>query len=55
MLKKIEKFNDVREIQKHIKSKGVELTAEADETTKGPASMIFSDPDEKVIFVDQHR
>lgn len=48
-------FDDVRAIQKHLKSKGVALTTEADETTTGPAHLILSDPDGNVVMLDQHR
>lgn len=53
--KNITDFNDVREIQKHLKSKGIKLTSEADEKTKGPASITLADPDGNVILFDQHR
>jgi catechol 2,3-dioxygenase-like lactoylglutathione lyase family enzyme len=53
--KNIEKFDDVREIQKNLKSKGVLLTAEADEQTSGPASIMTQDPDGNLILIDQHR
>jgi catechol 2,3-dioxygenase-like lactoylglutathione lyase family enzyme len=51
----IEKFDDVREIQRQLKNKNIRLTTEADETTSGPASFIITDPDGNVILVDQHR
>ncbi|WP_142784796.1 VOC family protein [Changchengzhania lutea] len=47
-------FTDVREIQKHVKSKGIALDREADETSTGPASMVLFDPDNNVILIDQH-
>lgn len=47
-------FDDVRSIQKHLKKEGVALEKEADETTSGPASMVFSDPDGNTILIDQH-
>lgn len=53
--KDVANFNDVREIQKHLKSKGVKLSSEADENTKGPASIMLSDPDGNLILFDQHR
>lgn len=53
--KNTEDFDDVREIQQHIKNKNVALTLEADETTKGPASIMLTDPDGNVILIDQHR
>lgn len=51
----IEKFKDVREIQKHLKSKNIKLTSEADQNTSGPASLMLTDPDGNVILIDQHR
>ena len=48
-------FQDVREIQKELKAKGINLTAEADEKTTGPASIMLADPDGNVIYIDQHR
>lgn len=45
---------DVRRIQKHLKSEGIELIKEADETTEGPESIIFNDPDGNQIMLDQH-
>ena len=53
--KNIVAFDDVREIQKHVKSKGIKLEAEADEKTTGPASFMITDPDGNAILVDQHR
>lgn len=52
--KKIDKFDDVREIQKSLKSKGVKLLTEADEKTTGPASLMLTDPDGNQILFDQH-
>lgn len=51
----IEDFNDIREIQKQLKNSGLTLTSEADENTKGPASLMLTDPDGNVILLDQHR
>lgn len=48
-------FDDVRAIQKDLKSKGATLITEADETSEGPASFMISDPDGNVILIDQHR
>ena len=53
--KNLEEFDDVREIQKTLKSKGVNFNAEADETTDGPASFVITDPDGNTILIDQHR
>lgn len=52
--KKVEGFIDIREIQKHLKSKNIKLTSEADENTKGPASLMLMDPDGNMILIDQH-
>ncbi|MBX2905675.1 MAG: hypothetical protein KF744_06525 [Taibaiella sp.] len=51
----IEAFDDVREIQRMLKAAGVALTAEADESTTGPASVMTADPDGNIILIDQHR
>ncbi|WP_205500634.1 VOC family protein [Rufibacter psychrotolerans] len=51
----VDPFEDVREIQRQLKSKGVALATEADETTTGPASIMVHDPDGNVIYIDQHR
>lgn len=47
-------FTDVREIQRQLKAKGIELISEADESTTGPASFTAVDPDGNPILVDQH-
>jgi len=51
----IEKFDDVREIQSQLKSKGIKIDTEADEKSSGPASIMITDPDGNVIYIDQHR
>jgi predicted lactoylglutathione lyase len=53
--KNIEKFDDVREIQRQLKNKGVKIVNEADEKTSGPASIMITDPDGNVVLIDQHR
>src|SRR5262245_5436199 len=52
--KKLAAFTDVRELQRELKAKGVQLVNEADESTTGPASFIVVDPDGNPILVDQH-
>ena len=52
--KTLEEFDDVREIQKNLKAKGLKLDREADESTSGPASLIVVDPDGNAILIDQH-
>lgn len=47
-------FTDVRDLQRELKSQGVELLSEADDTTSGPASFMVEDPDGNQILVDQH-
>jgi catechol 2,3-dioxygenase-like lactoylglutathione lyase family enzyme len=51
---KVDSFTDVRDLQRQLKDQGVELAAEADETTVGPAYFIIVDPDGNPILVDQH-
>ena len=51
----MESFDDIREIQKQLKTGGLKLTSEVDEKTKGPASLMLTDPDGNVILLDQHR
>ncbi|MDX5346120.1 MAG: VOC family protein [Hymenobacteraceae bacterium] len=53
--KNLDKFDDVREIQKHLKSNDIKLMSEADEKTTGPGSLMLTDPDGNVILIDQHR
>ena len=53
--KNIEQFDDVREIQRKLRSEGIQLTVEADDKTSGPASLMTIDPDGNVILIDQHR
>jgi len=53
--KNTETFDDVRHIQKHLKSKAIKLETEVDENTTGPASFMVKDPDGNLILIDQHR
>ncbi|KXX66759.1 VOC family protein [Flammeovirga sp. SJP92] len=50
----VEKFNDVREIQQHLKKEGIALISEVDENTEGPGSVMITDPDGNQILLDQH-
>ncbi len=50
----LESYNDVREIQRALKSKNITPVSEADETTSGPASIVLVDPDGNAILIDQH-
>jgi uncharacterized glyoxalase superfamily protein PhnB len=47
-------FQDVRELQRTLKSRGLTLTPEANETTTGPAYFMLSDPDGNKLLIDQH-
>lgn len=51
----LEEFTDVREMQKALKAEGVTFDVEADESTRGPASFMITDPDGNPILIDQHR
>ncbi|MEM9671536.1 MAG: VOC family protein [Bacteroidota bacterium] len=50
----LEDYDDVRDIQKKLKEKGVKLESEADESSSGPASFMVIDPDGNPILIDQH-
>jgi catechol 2,3-dioxygenase-like lactoylglutathione lyase family enzyme len=52
--KKIEAFDDVREIQRELKNAGIKLDSEADENSAGPAGIFLTDPDGNAILIDQH-
>lgn len=47
-------YDDVRDIQRTLKSRGLPLASVADESTTGPASLMLIDPDGNPILVDQH-
>ena len=47
-------FDDVRDIQRTLTSRGVALATKADESTTGPASLVLFDPDGNQILIDQH-
>lgn len=51
----IESFDDVRAIQTHLKKCGIELTAEVEPNSTGPAFISMVDPDGNQILIDQHR
>ena len=54
MKETLKEFQDVRELQRTLKARGIELQTEADETTDGPAFFMLVDPDGNPILVDQH-
>jgi catechol 2,3-dioxygenase-like lactoylglutathione lyase family enzyme len=47
-------FDDVRDLQKRAKSRGLTLMTSADEAGDGPASFSLLDPDGNPILIDQH-
>ena len=47
-------FTDIREHQRRLKSSGLKLDMEADESSTGPASAMLTDPDGNPILIDQH-
>ncbi|WP_317045976.1 SRPBCC family protein [Brumimicrobium mesophilum] len=51
----IEEFDDVRVIQEHLESLGINLTSKADLKSSGPAHITLTDPDGNSILIDQHR
>lgn len=50
----IDSFTEIRDLQRQLKSKGVDLLVEADEESSGPASFVAIDPDGNPVLVDQH-
>jgi catechol 2,3-dioxygenase-like lactoylglutathione lyase family enzyme len=50
----VDGFTDVRELQRQLKAQGMEFTAEADESTTGPAHFMVVDPDGNPLLFDQH-
>jgi lactoylglutathione lyase len=51
---RLAEFTDVRELQRRLKAQGVQLAAEADDATEGPAYFMAIDPDGNPVLVDQH-
>src|SRR5215468_168575 len=51
---KLATFTDVRDLQRQLKARGVQLQQEADESATGPASFLVIDPDGNPILFDQH-
>jgi lactoylglutathione lyase len=50
----LEKFTDIRQLQRQLRELGVKFENETDEDTTGPASFVVVDPDGNSILVDQH-
>ena len=51
---KLDSFEDVRDIQKKLKSLNIMPSKEVDEGTSGPGSFVIEDPDGNSIMFDQH-
>jgi lactoylglutathione lyase len=51
----LDSFTDIRELQKQLKEKGINILSEADELGEGPAYFTIEDPDGNQILLDQHR
>ncbi|MEM6524504.1 MAG: VOC family protein [Bacteroidota bacterium] len=50
----LDKYDDVRDIQKSLKANGIKLESKVDESTQGPGSFIVLDPDGNPVMIDQH-
>ncbi len=50
----LKEFQDVRELQRTLKARGIRPLLEADESGSGPAFFQISDPDGNVLLFDQH-
>lgn len=51
---RLERFTDVRELQRRLRAQGIEPVTAADESTSGPASLVVVDPDGNPVLLDQH-
>jgi catechol 2,3-dioxygenase-like lactoylglutathione lyase family enzyme len=52
--KPLARFEDVRDLQRRFKDKGLIPVVAADESTPGPASFMLIDPDGNPVLFDQH-
>lgn len=50
----VEGFNDIRVIQASLQANEIVLDSEVDAATKGPGSIVLTDPDGNSILIDQH-
>lgn len=50
----LSEFTDIRELQRQLKDRGINMILEADENSTGPASLMIADPDGNTILIDQH-
>lgn len=52
--KTLQKFSDIRDIQKTLIDRGLTPVTKADESSTGPASLLVIDPDGNPVLIDQH-
>ena len=50
----LKSFQDVRELQRTLKARGLTVAPEANETTTGPAHFMVTAPDGNTLLFDQH-
>ena len=50
----LQKFEDVRNLQRALREQGIECNPSVDENGKGPGSFAVVDPDGNPILIDQH-
>lgn len=50
----LDAFTDVREIQRTLKERGIELADTVDEAGFGPGNIMVIDPDGNPVLIDQH-
>ena len=51
----VDPFTDVRDIEKVLLERGIELDEKVDAEGAGPAHITLRDPDGNAILIDQHR
>lgn len=53
--KNVEKFEDVRALQKRLSAAGLDVGELIDAASEGPAHFTLTDPDGNPVLIDQHR
>lgn len=48
-------YEDVREIERRLKARGLSLQTEVKPDTTGPGHLVVIDPDGNPVLIDQHR
>jgi lactoylglutathione lyase len=51
----VDPFEDLRSVQRELKSRGIEFEIQAPMDSQGPTCATFRDPDGNLIVLDQHR